>query len=49
VEITSFSPDGLAAQVAATGLTVERTRLELFQPDRPGAAAEDHLLIIARR
>jgi len=39
----------LVERVGAAGLEVVDTQLELFQPDRPGAAAEDHLLIIARR
>jgi len=49
VEITSFAPDALSEQVAAAGLEVLHTQLELFQPDKPGAQAEEHLLITARR
>lgn len=49
VEITSFAPTALAQQVRAVGLEILDTQLELFQPDRPGAQAEEHLLIVARR
>jgi ubiquinone/menaquinone biosynthesis C-methylase UbiE len=49
VAITSFTPPALVARVEAVGLQVVDTQLERFQPDQPGAAAEDHLLIVARR
>ncbi len=49
VEITSFAPPALVEQVRAAGLEVVDTRVETFQPDKPGAQAEPHLLIIARR
>ena len=49
VEITSFAPGALAELVAAAGLEVVDSQLERFQPDQPGAPAEEHLLITARR
>ena len=49
VEITSFSPTALRERVEAAGLEVVDTHLEVFQPDKPGAQAEEHLLILARR
>ena len=49
VELTSFAPAALAELIAASGLEVLDTQLELFQPDQPGAQAEEHLLITSRR
>jgi SAM-dependent methyltransferase len=49
VEITSFTPDALVGHVTAAGLEIVDTRLERYQPEQDGAAAEDHLLIVARR
>jgi len=49
VEITSFSPTALRERVEAAGLEVVETHVEVFQPDKPGAQAEEHLLILARR
>lgn len=49
VEITSFTPDALAALVGSVGLVVEATEVETFQPDQPDAPAEDHVLVVARR
>jgi SAM-dependent methyltransferase len=48
-ELTSFAPAALTELVGAAGLEVVDTDLELFQPDKPGAEAEEHLLITARR
>ena len=48
-ELTSFAPTALAELVDAAGLEIVDTDLELFQPDKPGAEAEEHLLITARR
>jgi ubiquinone/menaquinone biosynthesis C-methylase UbiE len=48
-ELTSFAPTALADLVGGAGLEVVDTDLELFQPDKPGAGAEEHLLITARR
>ena len=49
VEITSFSAAAMQEQVEAAGLEVVDTRLEVFQPDKPGARAEEHLLVLAHR
>jgi hypothetical protein len=49
VEITSFTPQAFAERVEAAGLEIVDTASAPFRPDRPGAAAEDHLLITARR
>ena len=49
VETTSFTPQALAERVQDAGLQILDTGSESFQPDQPGAAAEDHLLIVARR
>lgn len=49
VELTSFAPAALTELVVSVGLEIESTELELFQPDEPGARAEEHLLIVARR
>ena len=47
VEVTSFAPDDLVERVRATGLAVVESRVERFEP--AGSAAEDHLLVVARR
>lgn len=49
VEITSFSPEAFVELVERVGLEIVHTATEPFLPDRPGAPAEDHLLIVARR
>lgn len=49
VRITSFSAAGLIARIEAAGLLITGTHAELFQPDKPGAQAEEHLLVTARR
>lgn len=49
VEITSFGPPALEKRVEDAGLEVVDTHLEVFQPDKAGAQAEEHLLILARR
>ncbi|WP_370950281.1 class I SAM-dependent methyltransferase [Amycolatopsis sp. cg5] len=49
VQLTSFTPTDLVARVESAGLTVLGTHVEVFQPDKPGAEAEEHLLITARR
>lgn len=49
VQVTGFTPADLAARVESAGLTVLGTHVETFQPDKPGAQAEEHLLITARR
>ena len=48
-ELTSFAPAALGELVTAAGLEIVGSDLELFQPDKPGAEAEEHLLITARR
>jgi SAM-dependent methyltransferase len=49
VRITSFSAPDLVSRVEAAGLTVIGTYSEVFEPDKPGAEPEEHLLITARR
>ena len=49
VEITSYSPVAVRERVEAAGLQVVDTHLEVFQPDKPGAQAEEHLLVLAQR
>jgi SAM-dependent methyltransferase len=49
VHITSFAPDDLVSRVESAGLEVIGTHSEVFAPDKPGAEAEEHLLITARR
>lgn len=49
VEITSYSPTALRERVESAGLEVVDTDLEVFQPDKPGAQAEEHLLVLAQR
>ena len=49
VEITSYSPAAVRERVEAAGLQVVDTHLEVFQPDKPGAQAEEHLLVLAQR
>lgn len=49
VQLTSFSAQDLESRIAAAGLTVVSTHSEVFEPDKPGALAEEHLLITARR
>ena len=49
VRITSFTPGALGDLVRTSGLEIVDTRLEVFQPDKPDAPAEEHLLILARR
>ena len=49
IRVTSFPADALAEQVRTAGLTVTGTRAEMFAPDKPGAQAEEHLLISARK
>jgi SAM-dependent methyltransferase len=48
-ELTSFAPTALTELVSAAGLDIVATDLELFQPDKSGAGAEEHLLVTARR
>ena len=49
VELTSFSPAALQERVEIAGLQVVDTHLEVFHPDKEGARAEEHLLVLARR
>lgn len=49
VRVTSFAPADLVTLVESAGLTVLDTHEEIFQPDKPDAEAEEHLLIISRR
>ncbi|MBB4684268.1 class I SAM-dependent methyltransferase [Amycolatopsis jiangsuensis] len=49
IHVTSFSAGALLERVRAAGLVVTETRSETFAPDQPGAEAEEHLLISARK
>ncbi|HVW41459.1 MAG TPA: class I SAM-dependent methyltransferase [Amycolatopsis sp.] len=49
VHLTSFPAEVLEAKIAEAGLRVVGTHSELFEPDKPGAQPEEHLLITARR
>ncbi|QRP43529.1 class I SAM-dependent methyltransferase [Amycolatopsis sp. FDAARGOS 1241] len=49
VRLTSFAPDDLEQRVRAAGLEVTGTRSEIFEPGKPGAEPEEHLLITARK
>ncbi|MFI5607747.1 class I SAM-dependent DNA methyltransferase [Amycolatopsis sp. NPDC051903] len=49
VRLTSFTPDDLERRVRAAGFEVTGTRSEIFEPGKPGAEAEEHLLITARK
>ncbi|MFD2473088.1 class I SAM-dependent DNA methyltransferase [Amycolatopsis silviterrae] len=49
IRVTSFPADALADRVRAAGLEVTGTRAETFEPDKPGAEPEEHLLILARK
>lgn len=49
IELTSFSAEDLEARISAAGLTVLSTYSEVFEPDKPGAQPEEHLLVTARR
>jgi SAM-dependent methyltransferase len=49
VRITSFTGPDLVRRVQAAGLAITGTHSEMFEPDKPGAHPEEHLLITARR
>jgi SAM-dependent methyltransferase len=49
VRLTSFAAPDLVSRVEAAGLRIVGTHSEVFEPDKPGAQAEEHLLITARR
>ncbi|WP_409181445.1 class I SAM-dependent DNA methyltransferase [Amycolatopsis sp. VS8301801F10] len=49
IRVTSFPADALTDRVRAAGLEVTGTRTERFEPDKPGAEPEEHLLISARK
>ncbi|GAB2997459.1 class I SAM-dependent methyltransferase [Amycolatopsis acidiphila] len=49
VELTSFGAADLESRITAAGLWVLSTYSEVFEPDKPGAQPEEHLLITARR
>ena len=49
VRLTSFSAEGIEAKIVEAGLRVVGTHSELFEPGKPGAQPEEHLLITARR
>jgi SAM-dependent methyltransferase len=49
VFLTSFAAPDLVRRVEAAGLRIVGTHSEVFEPDKPGAVAEEHLLITACR
>ncbi|WP_326834289.1 class I SAM-dependent methyltransferase [Amycolatopsis rhabdoformis] len=49
IRVTSFAPEDLENRVRAAGLEVTGTRSEVFEPGKPGAQVEEHLLITARK